>query len=337
MRLLPWVVVLVAMVGCGPEAGVDVATLWQPLPSTSLVISQVFGAGGAIGTPSPPPYRTDFVELHNVSGQAVSLGAVTLQYASSMGTNWLVADFDPGAVVAAGGYHLIAFSAGMTTRGAALPTPDTTNPLIDVARVDFKLALVDGIAPLTLTCPLTGAEATRVVDFVGAGSANCFEGARDGGAPAASVTTGLVRKNDGCLDSDVNADDFEALMPVARNAASSIVLCFADGGSSGTPDAGAMTTDAGVDAGRPLIDAGALADAGASMAQDAGGPDAGSTRADAGLVAPDAGGADAGAPDAGTTPALTARSGCRCSSVDASTFFAVLALATLARRGRRRH
>lgn len=330
---------MVVMAGCGPERDGDVATLRQPLPSTSLVISQVFGSGGAIGTPSPPPYRTDFLELHNVSGQAVSLGSFTVQYASSMGTNWLVADFDPGAMVAAGGYHLIAFPSGMTTRGAPLPPPDTTNPLIDLARVDFKVALVDGVAPLTLACPLTGAEATRVMDFVGAGSANCFEGARDGGAPSASVTTGLVRKNDGCLDTDVNADDFEAITPAARNAASPVVVCFTDGGTSGTPDAGVgvVMMDAGVDAGTPSPDAGAVVDAGVVMPQDAGRTDAGAAMVDAGLSSQDAGRADAGmAPDAGMTPMLNARSGCRCSSVDASTFFAVLALTTLARRGRRR-
>jgi len=321
---------MAVMAGCGPEA--EVATLRQGLGSTSLVISQVFGSGGAIGTPSPPPYRTDFVELHNVSGQPISLGAYTVQYASSMGTNWLVADFDPGAMVPAGGYHLLAFQAGMTTRGAALPTADTINPLIDVARVDFKLALVDGVSPLTVTCPLAGVEAMRVVDFVGAGSANCFEGARDAGAPAASVTTGLVRKNDGCLDSDVNADDFEAITPTARNAAAPAVVCFADGGSSGTPDAGIVMTDAGVDAGRPIPDAGAVVDAG-PMGLDGGRPDAGAAVMDAGGSSPDAGRSDAGAaPDAGTTPPLRARSGCRCSSVDASTFFAVLALTTLARR-----
>lgn len=323
------------LAGCGPERDAEVATLRQALPSTSLVISQVFGSGGAIGTPSPPPYRTDFVELHNVSGQPVSLASYTLQYASSMGTNWLVADFDPGAMVPAGGYHLLAFTAGMTTRGAALPTPDTINPLIDVARVDFKLALVDGVAPLTLTCPLAGVEVMRVVDFVGAGSANCFEGARDAGAPSASVTTGLVRKNDGCLDTDVNADDFDAITPTARNAASPAVVCFADGGSSGTPDAGVPPIDAGVDAGRPVPDAGSVVDAGSMMGVDAGRPDAGVELMDAGPSSPDAGRGDAGAPDAGTTPPLKARSGCRCSSVDASTFFAVLALITLARRRRR--
>ena len=142
---------MAVMAGCGPEA--EVATLRQGLGSTSLVISQVFGSGGAIGTPSPPPYRTDFVELHNVSGQPISLGAYTVQYASSMGTNWLVADFDPGAMVPAGGYHLLAFQAGMTTRGAALPTADT-NPLLSTVIGGLSLDSGSSIARCAGSTPV---------------------------------------------------------------------------------------------------------------------------------------------------------------------------------------
>jgi len=337
MRALPPRLLLLWLAACGPALDPAVGRVQQPLPSTTLVISQVFGAGGAIGTPSPPPYRTDFVELHNTSGATVALGNTTVQYASALGTNWLVADFDPGASVPAGGYHLIAFSSGMSTRGAPLPTPDTVNPLIDLARSDFKLAVVDGVAPLSASCPLATAEAARVIDFVGAGTANCFEaaeGAADAGAPAPSVTTGLVRRAEGCLDTDVNALDFEATTPVARNSASPAVFCFPDGGSSGTPDAGSVPGDAGLDAGPAPFDAGF--DAGAMTPVDAGRPDAGLPPPDAGAVVPDAGpSSDAGSPpDAGTAPPLNARSGCRCSSVDASTFLLALGVVALARRRR---
>lgn len=323
---------VLVLAACGVEPG-EVATLRQALPSTTLVISKVFGAGGATGTGSTPAFRTDFVELHNVSSQPVALGPLTLQYASFMGSNWLVADFDQAASVAPGGYHLVAFTAGMTTIGPPLPPPDTSNPFIDLARAELKLALVTGVAPLSTPCPLSGAEASRVVDFVGSGTANCFEGAA---APPASVTTGLVRKAGGCLDTDRNADDFEALPPTPRNAMTPPVFCFADGGSSGPPDAGAPVVDAGVDAGAPRPDAGMPpADAG-SMRPDggAGTSDAG-PGADAGVARPDAGSPmDGGVmmPDAGAGPGLSARTGCRCTSVDAGTLFAALALVGLLRR-----
>lgn len=107
------------VLACGLEP--DVGSLRQPLPSTTVVISQLFGSGGATGTTGVPPFRTDFVELRNLSSQPVSLANVSLQYASSMGSNWLVASFDPAASIAPGGFHLVAFSAGTGTRGAMLP------------------------------------------------------------------------------------------------------------------------------------------------------------------------------------------------------------------------
>ncbi|MBL8920287.1 MAG: hypothetical protein JNJ54_15580 [Myxococcaceae bacterium] len=332
MRLRLLMVLLFPACGPAPDE-VGVGVLRQPLPSTTLVISAVFGAGGVIGTGSTPAFRTDFVELHNVSGQPIALGPLTLQHAAFMGSNWQVADFEPTASVPAGGYHLVAFTSGMTTIGAPLPPPDTSNAFIDLARSELKLALVTGAAALGTTCPLSGAEASRVIDFVGSGTANCFEGAP---APPASVTAGLVRRAQGCLDTDRNADDFEALAPVPRNAAAPPIFCFPDGGSSAVPDAGAPAPDGGVDAGAVAPDAGPPPDAG-STRPDAGAPtsDAGSP-VDAGRPPPDGGDVgDAGQTmmtDGGGGPGLSARSGCRCSSVDASTFFATLALASLLRR-----
>lgn len=307
--------------------------LRQPLPSTTLVISKVFGAGGAIGTGSTPAFRTDFVELHNVSGQSVALGPLSLQYASFMGSNWQVADFEPSAAVPAGGYHLVAFTSGMTTIGAPLPPPDTSNAFIDLARAELKLALVTGVGPLGSACPLSGAEASRVIDFVGSGTANCFEGAP---APPASVTTGLVRKAEGCLDTDRNADDFEALPPTPRNAASAAVVCFPDGGASVVPDAGAPAPDGGVDGGGARPDAGAPPpDAGAPRPDAGVAPGDAGSPVDAGHSPPDAGDVSDAGPtvlDGGAGPGLSARTGCRCSSIDAGTFFAALALASLVRR-----
>jgi hypothetical protein len=333
VKQLPFALVALVISACGPDVDATGA-LRQALPSTSVVISQYYGAGGTTGQPMAPVYRTDFVELHNVSGQSVALGTLTLQYAAVLGMNWIVSDFDPAASIPAGGFHLIAFRAGQTTIGAPLPNPDTTNVTQDLGRAEFKLALVDGVAPLTGLCPLTGPDATRIIDFVGAGAANCAEGGADGGAaPAASIVTGLLRKQQGCQDTDRNVDDFEALTPVARSSASPVVLCLGDGGTL-VVDAGAAPVDAGVaDAGRP-IDAGSVIDAGRPDAGVAM-PDAGSTPVDAGtqpLV--DAGRADAGTstPDAGTTPSYTARTGCKCSSTDASTLLLVVALVGLRRR-----
>jgi hypothetical protein len=322
--------VLALLTACG-EGAPDPGVLRQALPSTTLVISQVYGAGDT--TTPAPPYRTDFIELRNLSAQPVALGGYTLQYASVMGSNWLVADFDPAAIVPANGFHLVAFSASTGSRGANLPTPDTTNALINVGRAEFKVALVTGPSALSGACPLTGADAPRIVDFVGAGTATCSEGLA---APVASITTSLQRRSEGCLDTDRNADDFEALAPSPRNGTSFASACLPNGGSPARPDAGlapdAGTLDAGApDAGPGPLDAGTSTDAGLPL--DAGRPDAGGP-IDAGSSGDAGRPTDAGTPDGGATPPLMARSGCRCSGVDP--FTATLAASLLCLRRRRR-
>jgi hypothetical protein len=323
--------VLALLAACG-EGAPDPGVLRQALPSTTLVISQVYGAGDT--TTPAPPYRTDFIELRNLSAQPVALGGYTLQYASVMGSNWLVADFDPSAMVPASGFHLVAFSASTGSRGANLPTPDTTNALINVGRAEFKVALVTGPSALSGACPLTGADAPRIIDFVGAGTATCSEGPA---APVASITTSLQRRGDGCLDTDRNVDDFEALAPNPRNGASFASACLPDGGSPARPDAGlapdAGTLDAGApDAGPAPLDAGPSTDAGLPL--DAGRADAGDPL-DAGSLADAGRPTDTGTPDGGAAPPLIARSGCRCSGVDPFTATAAAALITLWRRRRR--
>ena len=322
-----------ACLGCGPDV-MDQWALRQALPSTSLVISQVYGAGD---TSSPAPaYRTDFIELRNLSSQPVALAGYTLQYASVLGSNWLVADFDPAATVAPLGYHLVAFSAGMGTRGPNLPPADTTNALINVGRAEFKVALVSGPTALRGDCPLTGADAARIVDFVGAGTANCSEGVA---APTASVSTSLQRRGGGCLDTDRNADDFEALPPTPRNALFAAAPCLADGGSPPLPDAGPPPPDAGADGG-PQDAGSAGMDAGASAADagpvaDAGGVGGGTAGPDAGPQRDGGTSSDAGNPDAGTSPPLSARSGCRCSGVDPLSVALALGVLTVHSRRRR--
>ncbi len=50
--------------------------------SSSVVISQVYGAGGNSGA----AYQNDYVELFNLSGAPVSVTGWSVQYASATGT-----------------------------------------------------------------------------------------------------------------------------------------------------------------------------------------------------------------------------------------------------------
>jgi len=178
--------------------------------ASGIVISQVYGGGGNSGA----TLRNDFIELFNASDHAVSIAGWSVQYASSSGTSWSKTNLT-ATTLQPGQYYLIqeAQGAGGTT---SLPTPDATGTIAMNATAG-KVALVTSSTTLTGTCP------TAVEDFVGYGSANCFEG-----SPTATLTnsTAAIRKVHGCTDSDSNVGDFDApTAPTPRNTATPLAAC----------------------------------------------------------------------------------------------------------------
>jgi ribosomal protein L35AE/L33A len=166
-----------------------------------LVISRFYGGSGASGI-----YRCDFVEIFNRGTAAVNFATTnySLQYASAAGTlgssgNLFVLN---SGIIDPGEYFLVQLNCGSTTVGTVLPTPDATSN-INPAADNGKLALVIGTAALNVSCPIPSA---NVADFVGYGTANCFEGSAAVGA--LSATRVGVRLNDGCTDTDNNSTDF---------------------------------------------------------------------------------------------------------------------------------
>ena len=189
--------------------------------STDLVISQVYGGGGNTGA----PYTHDFVELYNRGASAVSLDGKSLQYASATGTGNFGAN--AGALteltgtLQPGEHFLVQEVAGSGGNGVSLPTPNVIDPTpIDMSGTNGKVALVTGTT--TLGCnggstACSAPQAARIIDLVGYGSANFFEGA--GAAPALSNATAAFRAANGATDTDNNAGDFASGAPNPRNSA----------------------------------------------------------------------------------------------------------------------
>ncbi len=178
-----------------------------------VVISQVYGGGGNSGA----TFRSDFIELHNNGDLPVDMSGWTVQYASTSGTTWQLTALE--GTIAPGAYYLVKQADG-TGGTQDLPTPDATGT-IAMAGANGKVALVEGAGALSGACP------TNVVDLVGYGTANCFEGA--GAAPALTNTTAALRAGEGCTDTNNNAADFTAVTAAPRNTASVPNVCSGGG------------------------------------------------------------------------------------------------------------
>ena len=192
--------------------------------SATILISQVYGGGGNSGA----TLKNDFIELFNPTAAAVDVSNWSIQYAAATGTNWQVTNLCANApcTIQPGHYFLVQQAAG-SGGSAGLPAPDATNA-ISMSATAGKVALVNNTTALSGACPLGG----NVNDFVGYGSANCFEGAATN---APSNTNAVIRINNGCTDTDNNSADFSAGPATPRNASSPAITCGASPSPSPSP------------------------------------------------------------------------------------------------------
>ena len=145
-----------------------------------VVISELYGNGGNNGA----VYRNDYVELYNPTYFTVPLAGWSLQYASATGTGtWHAVPL--GGRILSFGYYLVQLAGG--TNGVSLPAPDTTGT-VNMSATAGKVALVRSTALLSGADPAD----SSIVDMVGYGNANGYEGS--GPAPAPGTAISLERK-----------------------------------------------------------------------------------------------------------------------------------------------
>jgi DNA/RNA endonuclease G (NUC1)/uncharacterized protein YjdB len=177
----------------GPSRGLGAAS--------SVVISQVYGGGGNQGA----TLKNDFIELYNPGPTDVVVTGWSVQYASASGTSWQVTPLT--GTIPAGHYYLVQEAAG--TGGVPFSiTADVTTGTIPMSATGGKVALVNSTSALSGSCP------TGLIDFVGFGGANCFEGT--GPTPAPNNTNAVLR-NANATDTNDNAADFTTGAPNPRN------------------------------------------------------------------------------------------------------------------------
>jgi hypothetical protein len=210
--------------------------------SPDVVISQVYGGGGNSGA----PYANDFVELFNRGSAPVPLAGWSIQYTSATGTGNFGASatqITPLAGSLPPGAFLLIQEASNAAVGNPLPTPDVTDSTpINMSGTAGKVALVNTTTPLGCnggSTPCSPVALATIVDLVGYGNANFFEGS--GAAPTLSNTTAALRLGDGCTETDDNSADFSAAAPTPRNSASPAHVC----GSTGPTGVGAANPGSG--------------------------------------------------------------------------------------------
>ena len=156
---------------------------------SNVVINEVYGGGGN----SRAVFNRDFVELYNPTDEAISVEGWTLDQQSTKGNSGAATTLT--GEVPAGGHLLIAGAGG--NNGEELPGVDL--------EAGFNFSAKQAIAELT------DADG-EVVDLVGWGSAQNFEGAP---AAATSNTTSVQRAEDG-VDTDDNSVDFTVDTPTPQ-------------------------------------------------------------------------------------------------------------------------
>jgi DNA/RNA endonuclease G (NUC1) len=192
-----------------------VVTVNPPPTPASVVISQVYGGGGNTGA----TLKNDYIELINHSGAPVNLSGWSVQaFVSNPAPGTWVSTPLPNFTLQPGQYFLIQESQGAGGTDS-LPTPDAVGT-IAVSSTSTKVALMNNTTLITGSCPNAAA---GLVDLVGYGGDACHEGS--GAAPLLTNTTAVLRRSDGCFDTDDNARDFVAGSPVPRNSSSPINSC----------------------------------------------------------------------------------------------------------------
>lgn len=209
--------------------------------SAGLVISEVFGGNGASNTSL---YNQDYVEIHNISGSAISLTGKSVQYRSATGSGVPSGVVALSGSVPAGGYYLVGLAStapAVTNPAPTLPvTPDVSSGGVNLSSASGTVILANKVTALSATeLPVGNVVtngATNVIDLMGYGASNTYEG-----TAAAGLTALKVLARTSATDRDTNNLDFTLQStgsPTACDCVApsglKITEVYADGGNPGS-------------------------------------------------------------------------------------------------------
>jgi uncharacterized protein (TIGR03382 family) len=234
---------LCCLIACAPETSKPTrAGARRDALSTGVVISEVYGGAGV----ATSTYKHDFVELFNRGTVAVDVSNWSVQYAGATNGGWQPTSLGSFGLLQPGQSLLVRLGTTSTAAGIDLPVTHDVSGMTLMSATSGKVALVNTTTGLSGNCPSSG----TIVDLVGYGpQANCSEASPTG---VTAGNTSVSRIDNGCAETDSNANDFTVSGPLPRNSSATAIPC----GSNPVIDAGV------VDAGTNPVDSGVPFDAG---------------------------------------------------------------------------
>ncbi len=219
-----------------PNGSPTPVTSPTPIPGNlALRISQIYPHGGEPGA----TLQNDYVEIFNAGSSNIDINGWSLAVITFEGNT----EVDQGGTFTssfsvAPGTHLLVRFNGNGTNGQPVPGQLAINT-ISLGSTSGQIVLMPPGVTYTAGCPpATG----TVADFVAYGSSQCL--AEGPAAPTPTLTQAAMRLNNGCTDTNNNANDFVLANPNPRQFTSPLTPC---GGSTqptptptGTPTTGSQ-------------------------------------------------------------------------------------------------
>jgi len=184
--------------------------------NAQIVINEVYTGGGLLGA----TLANDFIELKNIGSSSASLNGATIQYGGATG-GFTQYHTLPNITLSPGQTYLIQEGSDGLLGLINLVNPnlivalvlnfDGSSPLVGVG---LSIGLTSGkVALASNTTQVTGPTAANVLDFVGYGTVNQYEGSAP--APSPTILNSITRTSG---DTNNNFVDFTATIPTPQAA-----------------------------------------------------------------------------------------------------------------------
>lgn len=199
---------------------------------SNIRISQIYTRGGEAGA----TFQNDYIELFNRGNVDVDISGWTISIANFTGTPPNIQISSSGIklsnaipMIISPGRHLLIKFGGSGTNGQALSDSDINLNPMPISETGGQIVLVakDKTLPFGY-CPAAPDLTGVVVDYVGYGTAICYEGTVTLAPPPDKA---LTRINGGCTDNNDNLADFSFATPNPRTRQDAATPCGAQGTS----------------------------------------------------------------------------------------------------------